>query len=102
VSPFDQPSYAERTFKDVYDPAVQVEEVTFHNCTFQNCHFAESMWRKCRFENCTFKSCDLTEADFTGATGYAISAAHNTLHKTRFSLPEALSLLHSLDIILED
>lgn len=43
----------------------------------------------------------LEEADFTDATNYAINAAVNTLRRTRFSLPEAMSLLHSLDIILE-
>jgi hypothetical protein len=44
----------------------------------------------------------LTQADFTGATNYAIAASLNTLKKTKFSLPEAMSLLYSLDIILTE
>jgi len=45
---------------------------------------------------------DLTETDFRDARNYDINAVVNTLHKTRFTLPEAISLLHSLDIILDD
>ena len=49
-----------------------------------------------------FNHTNLTEADFSDATHYNISAVDNTLKKTRFSLPEAISLLYSLDIILKD
>jgi fluoroquinolone resistance protein len=65
-------------------------DLTRANCTFTD--FAES-----RFEHT-----NLTEADFTGATNYAISASRNTLKKTKFSLPEAMSLLHYLDIVLTE
>ena len=33
---------------------------------------------------------------------YNIPGQINVLKKTRFSLPEAMSLLHSLDIVLEE
>lgn len=49
-----------------------------------------------------FLRCDLTDANFVGAENYHINAAQNTLHKTHFSLPEAIALLHSLDILLEE
>jgi fluoroquinolone resistance protein len=54
------------------------------------------------FTGSSFLHTNLTEADFTGATNYAISANLNTLKKTRFSLPEALTLLYSLDIVLTE
>ncbi len=41
-------------------------------------------------------------ADFRGARNYAIAADLNTLKQAKFSLPEAVALLHGLDIILED
>lgn len=47
-------------------------------------------------------NCDLSETDFSGAVNYTIDAGQNKLHKTRFTLPEAITLLHALDIILED
>jgi len=54
------------------------------------------------FADSRFSHTDLAEADFTGASNYAIDATINTLKKARFSLPEAMSLLHSLDIILTE
>jgi fluoroquinolone resistance protein len=54
------------------------------------------------FAGSQFRHTDLTEADFTGATNYAINPQLNTLKKTKFSLPEALSLLYSLDIEIRE
>jgi fluoroquinolone resistance protein len=54
------------------------------------------------FSQSRFLHTDLTEADLTGATNYAIAPTRNVLKKTRFSLPEAVSLLYGLDIILTD
>ena len=53
------------------------------------------------FENSIFFKTDLSGVDFTRATNYTIDVNNNTLKKTRFSLPEALSLLSNLDIIVE-
>lgn len=63
-------------------------DLTQADCTFTD--FAESH----------FLHTNLTEADFTHATNYTIAAGTNTLKKTKFSLPEAVRLLHSLDIVL--
>lgn len=41
-------------------------------------------------------------ANFIGARNYAIDPTQNTLKKAKFSLPEAMSLLRSLDIELID
>lgn len=53
------------------------------------------------FEHSTFFKTNLSGVDFTHATNYIIDVNNNTLKKTRFSLPEALSLLSNLDIIVE-
>jgi uncharacterized protein YjbI with pentapeptide repeats len=72
-------------------------EVSFEeaNLTQANCRFTD-------FENSRFIRSNLTEADFTGAKNYSIAASLNTLKKTRFSLPEAMSLLYNLDIHLTE
>jgi fluoroquinolone resistance protein len=54
------------------------------------------------FERSVFHGTNLTEASFKRACNYAIDSRSNTLKKTKFSLPEAVSLLRSLDIVLED
>jgi fluoroquinolone resistance protein len=72
-------------------------EVSFEeaNLTQANCRFTD-------FMNSRFMHTNLTGADFTGAKNYAIAAGLNTLKKTKFSLPEAMSLLYNLDISLTE
>lgn len=53
------------------------------------------------FERSRFFKTNLAYANFEGAKNYYIDARVNTLKQTRFSLPEALSLLNGLDIILD-
>ncbi len=53
------------------------------------------------FEKSLFFKTNLTGADFRGARNYFIDVKTNTLKGTRFALPEALSLLNGLDIIIE-
>lgn len=47
-----------------------------------------------------FSKTNLAGADLTHAKNYSINASQNTLRGARFSMPEAMSLLHGLDIIL--
>ncbi len=54
------------------------------------------------FSNGRFTHNNLTHADFRNAKNYTISPTLNTLKKTKFSMPEAMSLLHTLDIILDE
>jgi fluoroquinolone resistance protein len=53
------------------------------------------------FERSVFSKTILTKANFTGAKNYFIDARQNTIKKARFSLPEALSLLYCLDVVIE-
>jgi fluoroquinolone resistance protein len=72
------------------DVSFEEADLTGADCTFTD------------FKDSRFLHTDLTEADFTGAVNYSIAANLNTLKKTRFSLPEAISLLYSLDILLAE
>jgi fluoroquinolone resistance protein len=65
------------------------------NLSHANCTFTD-------FSDSRFLHTNLTETDFTDATNYSISASINTLRKTKFSMPEAMSLLYGLDIVLKD
>jgi fluoroquinolone resistance protein len=82
-----------------------LKEIVIKDCTALEVDFTEADLTKadCRgtdFAKSRFTHTNLTEADFVGAKNYAIDARINTLKKTRFSLPEAQNLLHSLDIVL--
>ena len=52
------------------------------------------------FQKSRFLSTNLTRADFTDARNYLISPLLNKIKHAKFSLPEAMSLLYSLDITL--
>jgi len=53
------------------------------------------------FEGSVFSKTNLTEANLKGAVNYCIDPRYNTLKKTHFSFPEALSLLGCLDIVID-
>jgi fluoroquinolone resistance protein len=67
-------------------------ETDLHNGDFQHTDFEKSRFFKTDLSNCNFR----------GATNYSIDVVNNVLKKTRFSLPEVVSLLNSLDIIIID
>ena len=86
---------------------VSLRGITMTRCVARNVDFEECDMTKtdCRFTDFTesrFLHTNLTQADFTGAKNYAIAANANTLKKTKFSLPEAMGLLYSLDIVLTE
>ena len=86
---------------------LNLKKVVIRKCTARDVSFEEAnlTLANCRytdFSNSRFMRTNLTEADFTGAKNYSIAPSLNTLKKTKFSLPEAMSLLYNLDIHLID
>ncbi len=86
---------------------LDMKGITITRCIAKDVDFAEADLTEANctytdFSDSRFLHTDLTEADFTHATNYSIDASLNVLKKTKFSLPEAMSLLHSLDIVLTE
>jgi len=78
----------------------------FVNCTLRDASFmdtklAHALFEECDLRNCTFHNTDLSHADFSSSYNYFMNADTNKLHKTIFSLPEAVSLLSNFDITLK-
>jgi fluoroquinolone resistance protein len=71
---------------------VDFREADLSRSDFCGTDLAESMFLKT----------DLTKADLSTARNYQIDPGQNTLTGAKFSLPEAMSLLHSMDIELVD
>lgn len=74
-------------------------------CKAQEVYFWETNLTQTDFsqtdlENSQFKNSDLSQADFSTAKNYAISPKLNILKGTKFSLPDAVSLLYHLEIVL--
>lgn len=78
---------------------------------FSDCHLEGCFFERCNLENCNFSGCNLTEtqfinnnlskSDFSKAKDYHIALDSNQLKKAKFSYPEVVQLLESLDLIIE-
>jgi fluoroquinolone resistance protein len=94
----------------------QLNDTTFIALKLEACDFTNAIARRASFRDLSLRSCifrdadlsetefvntDLRQADFRGASGYLINPKENRLEKARFSLPEAVSLLNGLGILLE-
>lgn len=71
------------------------------NAIFSGANLSRASFSGTDLTGARFQSSDLSFADFSAALNYSINPNESTLKKTRFSLPEAISLLNSLDIILK-
>lgn len=79
---------------------------TLKHCIARDADFMEADLQKADFsdtdlEETRFHETNLTGANFNGARHYRIDARVNRISKAKFQLPEALTLLHSLDIELQ-
>jgi fluoroquinolone resistance protein len=68
---------------------------------FAGADISEGVFTDTDFERSIFSKTNLTKADFRGAKNYFIDARYNSIKKAHFSLPEVLSLLNGLDIIID-
>lgn len=68
---------------------------------FAEANLTEGKFNQTDLAGSRFLKTNMTKADFTYAYNYNIDPSLNTLSKTKFSIPEAISLLSTLDIILE-
>jgi uncharacterized protein YjbI with pentapeptide repeats len=88
-------------FKMMKLPGTKMVRCEVRDAAFIETNLSKSDLRNSDFENSMFFKANLTGADFRQATNYFIDINNNKLKGTRFSLPEALSLLSHLDIIVE-
>jgi uncharacterized protein YjbI with pentapeptide repeats len=79
---------------------IVIRECMAIDVDFREADLTEADLTHTDFTDSLFIKTNLTEANLTHAKNYKINASLNVLKKTKVSLPEAMSLLHSLDIIL--
>ncbi|SEO98238.1 pentapeptide repeat-containing protein [Paenibacillus sp. OV219] len=76
---------------------------TARNVDFREVDLQESNLTRTNFAESLFSETNLTGADLSHATNYSIDPSVNRINKAKFTLPEAISLLYSMDIeIIED
>ena len=98
---FNQCQINYSNFKFLKLPQIRMANCESREADFTGTDLSHGDFKNTDFENSRFFKTNLSNADFKGAKNYSIDVNNNILKKTRFSLPEALSLLNNLDIILE-
>ncbi len=83
-------------------PNLRMTECTVTEADFTDVDFTNALFTGTDFTDSRFINCDLTKANFNDACNYAIDIKQNKLKKTKFALPEAVSLLKGLDIVVRE
>jgi fluoroquinolone resistance protein len=86
--------------------SMNLKSVIFKDCKMSEVDFYEAQCMKASFcgsslYGSTFNGANLSEADFRGATEYSINVKETTVGKAKFSMPEAVSLLSALNIVID-
>jgi fluoroquinolone resistance protein len=90
------------TFLGLSLPEISISECMAKDVDFREADLTQADFSHTDLSESLFSNTNLTKADFTQAKNYKINANLNILKGTKFSLPEAMALLHGLDIILVD
>lgn len=90
------------TFIGLRLQGIQIKECLAVDVDFREADLSGAEFGGTDLSGSLFGSTDLSEADLSRARNYHIDPAQNNLKQAKFSLPEAMSLLHSMDIVLVD
>jgi uncharacterized protein YjbI with pentapeptide repeats len=82
---------------------MKLKGTKFVNCKIIECDFVDSDLSNADFSfsdlsGSSFNKTNLSFANFCNSKNYLINPNENFFHKTKFSLPEAVSLLGAFDI----
>lgn len=80
----------------------KLKECVARETDFSDANLTEAVFDGTDLNGARFRHTNLSRADLRKASNYAISPVDNTLKQARFSLPEAIGLLHGLGILLDD
>lgn len=81
---------------------LQVRDCPAIGVDFRDADLSKANFGGSDLEESIFINTNLSEADLSEARNYQIKPGQNNIKKAKFSLPEALSLLYNLDIIIEE
>jgi uncharacterized protein YjbI with pentapeptide repeats len=82
---------------------LNMKHTSFVKSSLKECHFTNTIlagacFDETNLEGSFFHGCDLSKANFSKALNYMIDPKVNNIEKAKFSLPEAVSLLHGFGI----
>jgi fluoroquinolone resistance protein len=97
---FFRSAISHSTFIGLSLRGIQIVDCVAMDVDFREADLGQADFGGTDLSQSLFGNTDLAEADLSRARNYRIDPAHNSLWQARFSLPEAMSLLHSMDIVL--
>lgn len=99
---FIKSSINHSTFIGLKLNGIQVKDCQVVNVDFREADLSNADFSGSDLSGSLFGNTNLTRANFQSARNYIIDPGCNELEKVKFSLPEAMSLLFNLGIILGD
>lgn len=97
---FDRCLLSNSTFARMDLRGLTLTACTCHDCDFLGAKLGGAICRNTDFAKSRFVQTDLSHADFSGAVRYLIDPTMNTVKGAIFSLPEAVSLLRGLGVVI--
>jgi fluoroquinolone resistance protein len=90
------------TFIGLSLPGIEIRDCVAVDVDFRETNLSRADFAGTDLSESLFSNTNLTEADLSAARNYNITPGQNVLKQAKFSLPEAMSLLYSLDIDLKE
>ncbi len=90
----------DNSFLGLFLKEIVILECKAHDVDFRDADCSQADFSYSDFKGCLFSNTNLTEANFEEAINYSINVFSNVIKKAKFTLPEAVNLLQSLDIEL--
>lgn len=90
------------TFLGLKLPGLTVKDCVAREADFRDADLSESNFAGTDLTGSRFSATNLVRADFSTARNYRIPPTENRLAGAKFSMPEAISFLHCLEIDLVD
>ena len=97
---FERCALSHSTFIGLSLPGVQIKECLAADVDFREADLSGADFSQSDLTESLFNNTNLSKSDLRTARNYTIAPEQNTLKGARFSLPEAMSLLFNMDIVL--
>jgi uncharacterized protein YjbI with pentapeptide repeats len=97
---FERCAISHSTFISLKLPGIRIKECIAADVDFREADLSKADFTDSDLSESLFLNTNLSKADLSAARNYHIAPEQNTLKDARFSLPEAMSLLFNMDIVL--
>ena len=97
---FHKCAISHSTFIGLHLRCMRIQDCVAVDVDFRECDLSQADFAGTDLADSLFLATNLTQADFSRARNYQIDPSQNIVDEAKFSLPEAMSLLYSMDIVL--